>query len=250
MTRNGTRHCHRIGLQRRELLQIGYSGLLGAGVSSILAQRAEGNGVGGRSDSPRAKSVILIFLTGAPSHLDTFDLKPDAPVEVRGEFQSIATATMGYRICEHLPQLAARSDKYAIIRSMTHGLPSHEHATHMLLTGIDKMPIGATHMASRFDWPCYASALDFVRPRNDGVPNGVMLPRLNNGVSLGRMPGPVRATRGITSRSQRPEKPRRELACRGMTAMRNRRQFLSKATACLTVPALCEFNSIKKGDSI
>ena len=65
---------------------------------------------------------------------------------------------------------------------MTHGLPSHEHATHMMLTGIDKMPPGATHMASRSDWPCYASGLDFVHPRQDGVPSGVMLPTyLNNG---------------------------------------------------------------------
>jgi hypothetical protein len=78
--------------------------------------------------------------------------------------------------------LAARADRFAVVRSMTHGLPSHEHATHMMLTGIDKLPPGATHMASRADWPCYASGVDFVRPRNDGVPSGVMLPTyLNNG---------------------------------------------------------------------
>ena len=126
--------------------------------------------------------MILIFLTGAPSHLDMFDLKPDAPAEVRGTFQSIATRTPGMEVCEHLPKLAACSDKFAVIRSMTHGFPSHEHATHMVLTGIDKMPIGSTHMASRFDWPCYASTLDYLRPRRDGIPNGVMLPTyLNNG---------------------------------------------------------------------
>ena len=71
-----------------------------------------------------------------------FDLKPEAAAEVRGTFQPIATRTPGMDVCEHLPKLAARSDKYAVIRSMTHGLPSHEHAT---------------HMASRSDWPCYAS---------------------------------------------------------------------------------------------
>ena len=111
-----------------------------------------------------------------------FDLKPDAPAEVRGQFKPVASRTPGLRICEHLPRLAACSDKYAVVRSMTHGLPSHEHATHMVLTGIDKMPVGSTHMASRSDWPCFASGLDFVRPRRDGVPNGVMLPTyLNNG---------------------------------------------------------------------
>ncbi len=106
----------------------------------------------------------MIFLTGAPSHLDTFDLKPDAPVEIRGEFKAIATKAPGVSYCEHLPELAARADKLAVIRSMTHGLPSHEHATHMMLTGIDVLPPGSTHMASRADWPCFASGLDFVRP--------------------------------------------------------------------------------------
>jgi len=130
----------------------------------------------------RAKSVIFVFLTGAPSHLDMFDLKPEAPAEVRGTFQPIATQTPGMDISEHLPRLAGGSDKYAVVRSMTHGFPSHEHATHMVLTGIDKMPAGSTHMASRFDWPCYASALDYLQPRTDGVPQGVMLPTyLNNG---------------------------------------------------------------------
>jgi hypothetical protein len=172
-------HDHPFCISRRELLQVGYCGLMGIGLPSLLARRAAASSA---PAAGKAKSVILIFLTGAPSHIDTFDMKPDAPAEVRGSFQPISTSVPGIHICEHLPKLAARADRYAIIRSMTHGLPSHEHATHMLLTGIDKMPPGATHMASRFDWPCYASGLDFLRPRNDGVPNGVMLPTyLNNG---------------------------------------------------------------------
>ena len=173
-------HQHRVGISRREYLQIGFSGLLGLGLPSILQGRSAAKNRRQTSASP--KSVILIFLTGAPSHIDMFDLKPDAPKEVRGEFKPIASRTSGLLICEHLPRLAACSDKYAIVRSMTHGLPSHEHATHMVLTGIDKMPVGSTHMASRNDWPCFASGLDVVRPRADGIPNGVMLPTyLNNG---------------------------------------------------------------------
>ena len=173
-------HQHRMGIGRREWLQIGYSGLLGLGLPSILNGRSAAKSVSAPNSS--AKSVILIFLTGAPSHIDMFDLKPEAPKEVRGEFKPIVSRTPGLLICEHLPRLAACSDKYAIVRSMTHGLPSHEHATHMVLTGIDKMPVGSTHMASRNDWPCFASGLDVVRPRSDGIPNGVMLPTyLNNG---------------------------------------------------------------------
>jgi hypothetical protein len=170
------RHQHSAGITRRELLQAGYSGLLGLGLPALLAARAAD-----RHERP-ARSVILVFLTGAPSHIDTFDLKPEAPAEVRGSFRPIATRVPGVQFCEHLPRLARHAHQLAILRSLTHGVPSHEHATHMLLTGIDQMPPGATHMASRNDWPCFASGLDYVRPRHDGVPNGVMLPTyLNNG---------------------------------------------------------------------
>jgi hypothetical protein len=177
--------CHGFGWNRRELLQVGYSGLLGIGLPSLLAGRAVAEARRARQGpgSPaRAKAVVLIFLTGAPSHIDTIDPKPEAPEGIRGEFRPIATKATDVQICEHLPMLAARADRFAIVRSMTHGLPSHEHATHMMLTGIDKMPPGSTHMASRNDWPCYASGLDFIRPRGDGVPSGVLLPTyLNNG---------------------------------------------------------------------
>jgi hypothetical protein len=176
-----TDHRHRVGLSRREVLQVGYSGLLGLGLPSLLAARERAALPPGLSSKP-ARSVILIFLTGAPSHLDTFDLKPDAPAEVRGTFKPVATRVPGVQVCEHLPMLSSRADRWAVVRSMTHGLPSHEHATHMVLTGIDKMPPGSTHMASRHDWPCFAAGLDYLRPRHDGVPNGVMLPTyLNNG---------------------------------------------------------------------
>jgi hypothetical protein len=164
------------------MIQVGYSCLLGLGLPTLLAEQARAATHTGQATKKPPRSVILIFLTGAPSHQDMFDLKPDAPAEVRGEFKPIASRTPGLLISEHLPRFAACSDKYAIVRSMTHGLPSHEHATHMVLTGIDKMPVGSTHMASRSDWPCFASGLDFVRPRRDGMPNGVMLPTyLNNG---------------------------------------------------------------------
>ena len=142
MDRPQTNHTHGIGLTRRELLQVGYSGLLGIGMPSVWAgQRLR------RAQPPstrKAKSVVLIFLTGAPSHLDTFDLKPEAPVEIRGDFKTIATKAPGVGFCEHLPLLAARADKLAVIRSMTHGVPSHEHATHMMLTGINVLPPGST----------------------------------------------------------------------------------------------------------
>jgi len=164
------------GLSRRGLLEAGALSCLGLSLPGLLSRRAVTAG------KPTDRQVILVFLTGAPSHLDMFDLKPEAPAEVRGSFHPIATSAPGVEICEHLPLLATRAHQYAIVRSMTHDLPGHEQATHFVLTGIDRLPLGATHMASRNDWPCYASTLNYLRPRNDGIPNGVLLPTyLHNG---------------------------------------------------------------------
>src|SRR5262249_28342090 len=97
---------------RREALKAGAIGILGLSTGELSALEARGG------PPPRARSVIFVFLTGGLAHLDSFDLKPDAPESVRGEFNPIATRTTGIRICEHLPMLADRTDKYAIIRSM------------------------------------------------------------------------------------------------------------------------------------
>src|SRR5437773_2126222 len=119
MTQSQTGPWHSAGMTRRELVQIGYAGLLGLGLPSVLAGRTGAAEGASRAGARPRRGVILIFLTGAPSHLDMFDLKPDAPAEVRGEFKPIAGHTSGLLICEHLPRLAARSDKYAVVRSMT-----------------------------------------------------------------------------------------------------------------------------------
>jgi hypothetical protein len=178
MTPSVPGHRHSIGITRRELLQVGYSGLLGIGLPSLLARRAEAGGAKrSRSASSRKpKSVILVYLTGAPSHLDTFDMKPEAPPEIRGEFKPIATKLPGVSICEHLPRLASRADKYALVRSLAHRENNHLVATHHLLTGHPQPGAFFDKTASRDDWPSYASALNYLRPRHDGIPSGVNLP--------------------------------------------------------------------------
>jgi len=182
-----TTHHHPLGINRRELVQAGFSGLLGIGLPSLFARQAEATPsiLSGRRATSDGKSVIFIFLTGAASQLDTFDMKPEAPAEVRGTFQPISTPVPGIQICEHLPLLAARADKYAIIRSM-HGF-SHEHeqGTHMLLTGHDNTAPGSRRHASRRDWPCYASGLDYMRHHQTGIPTGVMLPTHLNSAADG-----------------------------------------------------------------
>ncbi len=176
-------HTHSLGLRRRELVQVGSSALLGLGLSDILARRTHAapsaDPAGPPSVAQRAahqKSVLLVFLTGAASHHDTFDLKPDAPAEIRGEFKPIATSTPGLHVCEHLPHLAARADKYAILRTLSHNDNNHLMSTHHVLTG-EMQPGGFfDKVASRDDWPDYAAALAFLKPRSDGLPSGVNLP--------------------------------------------------------------------------
>jgi len=171
-------HRHSIGISRRELLQVGYTGLLGISLPALLTQQvqsAEAKRL--QKVKPRkAKSVIIVFLTGAPSHIDTFDLKPDAPAEVRGEFKPIATKVPGLLVGEHLPRLAARANKYAVVRSLAHRENNHLMATHHLLTGHLQPGAFFDKVASRDDWPCYSSGLHYLRPRNDGIPCGVNLP--------------------------------------------------------------------------
>lgn len=165
---------HPTGITRRAALQVGFSGLLGVGLASPLLRAAESATAVRSSRSP--KSMILVFLTGAPSHIDMFDLKPDAPPEVRGEFKPIATKLPGEHISEHLPRLAARNDRYTLVRSLAHRENNHLVATHHLLTGHPQPGAFFDKVASRTDWPNYAAALDYLRPRNDGVPTGVNLP--------------------------------------------------------------------------
>ena len=171
-------HRHTVGMTRRELLQVGYSGLLGVGLPGLLASRTlaakVNEPVAGLADNP--KQIVIVFLTGAASHHDTFDMKPDAPAEVRGEFKPIATSVPGLHVCEHLPQLAARADKFATLRTLSHGDNNHLMSTHFVLTG-ELQPGGFfDKIASRDDWPNYSAACDYLRPRTDGIPTGVNLP--------------------------------------------------------------------------
>jgi hypothetical protein len=161
---------------RREFLQVGYSGLLGLGLPSLLAARAIGATNG---QSGRARSVIVILLSGGLGQHDSFDMKPEAPEGIRGEFKPIDTAVPGIRMCEHLPGLAARAHRLAIVRSMAHPEGNHLLAVHRVLTGQASNPRGANDLdrvASRDDFPCYAAVLDRLHRRHDGVPNGVALP--------------------------------------------------------------------------
>src|SRR5262245_49884444 len=116
-----TTHRYCDGIRRRDFLRVGMLGAAGLGLADYL-QLAEAGAV----DGGKATSAIFINLAGGPSHLDSFDLKPEAPQDYRGEFQPIKTNVPGISICEHLPQLARCADKFALLRGVSHSLTEHQ----------------------------------------------------------------------------------------------------------------------------
>src|ERR671913_1250580 len=137
---------------RRQLLLAGAVG--GLSLPRLLA-----------APSPaRTKSCIFVYQYGGLSQLDSWDPKPDAPAELRGPYRAIPTAVPGFRVGELMPRLAALADRYAVIRSMTHGEPVHDRANKMLLAG-------ATVPAA--DAPAFGSVVTRLRPSAAAVPSYV-----------------------------------------------------------------------------
>jgi hypothetical protein len=118
---------HRV--TRRQLLQVGVLGGVGLSLADYF-RFAEASPL-----TPKAEACILIHLKGGPSHLDTLDMKPEAPTEERGEFQRIQTVVPGYEICEHLPRLAKWIDRFTLIRGISHSAGAHPQANEYLFTG-------------------------------------------------------------------------------------------------------------------
>jgi hypothetical protein len=125
----------------------------------------------------RAKSCIFIYLFGGPSHIDIWDMKPDAPPEIRGEFKAQATSLPGIRITEHLPRLARLANQYALIRSLTHGDNTHGSAGHRMMTGHQPRTVGEVPPAPD-DFPHYGAVLARLRPPARNAPAFVQLPQV------------------------------------------------------------------------
>lgn len=154
-------------MTRRELLQAGGAGLLGLSLPRVLA--AEEAAVPLESTGGRAKSVIFLFLFGGPSQLETFDLKPGAPKEIRGPYLPIRSRTPDLLICEHLERLARISDKYAVIRTMTHDFNDHSGAAHYIQTGKRwHIPVGGGFSATPQDWPSMGSVVQYLVENSPG----------------------------------------------------------------------------------
>ena len=114
------------GLTRRDLLQVGGSAFGGLSLGQMLEQQARASSsVGNERSFGRAKNCIVLFLYGSPSQLETFDMKPEAPLEIRGSMQPIASSLPGLDVCEHLPQMSKIMDRTTVVRSVTHQYPLH-----------------------------------------------------------------------------------------------------------------------------
>jgi hypothetical protein len=151
------------GVPRRDILRVGGLTALGLGLPDVFRRRAAA------ADKPaKAKSCILLWLDGGPSHLETFDPKPDVPADVRGPFRPIQTKTPGVEICELLPRTAQVTDRLAIVRSMTSPLGEHGIANHYLLTGYQPSPV--------LDYPSYGAVVSRVRGGNHVLPPNVAIP--------------------------------------------------------------------------
>jgi hypothetical protein len=175
--------AHEVVLQhpfvtRRTALQAGAVGLLGLGMNHLQALRAA-TPAPAAGTRPKARACIYIFLSGGLSQHDSFDLKPDAPADIRGEFKPIATRTPGVQICEHLPLLAQRSPVWSLVRSLTHSSNSHTHGHLMMLTGRSEVPPGFQFASEPkpTDWPSIASMAGYTAARrSNNLPPAVVLP--------------------------------------------------------------------------
>jgi hypothetical protein len=160
-------------LTRRHVLQLGGLGLLGLSLPDFL-RAAEGD----RKLKPRARSVIFLHQFGGPSHVDTFDMKPDAPEAIRGEFKPIATRAPGIVVCDRLPGLARVADRFALVRTLTHTMKSHNPATYYSLTG-HAPPLDDIRLRDSPDLcPAYGSVVDRLAPAKAGMPTFVAFPHV------------------------------------------------------------------------
>ncbi len=158
---------------RRHLLQVGALGL--AGLSAPAWLRGDG---AARSPKARARSVIFLHQWGGPSHHDTFDMKPAAPAEVRGEYKPVASSVPGLRVCEHLPNCARVMDKVTLVRTLRHTMKNHNSAGYYSLTGYAPPTDDQRLRDSRDLFPAYGSVVDRLSPAKKGIPTFVAFPHV------------------------------------------------------------------------
>jgi len=153
--------CERF--HRRDFIKLGTAGFLGLGLADLL--RLEARSAPAEKPKEKATSVIMVWLAGGPSTIDMWDLKPEAPENIRGEFKAIDTSVPGLRISEHMPKLAKVMDQCSLVRSINHNIPAHGPGTVYMTTGNKPTPA--------MDYPSLGSLASKLLPNSAGVPSFV-----------------------------------------------------------------------------
>ena len=179
-SRHAMRHCD--GWSRREVLRAGALGLGGLGLPELLRLQHSN-----AAAPPQIRSVVILYLSGGPSQLDMWDLKPEAPEEVRGTFKPIATNVPGIQISEHMPRMARLADKYTLVRSMSHNEGDHILGGYWVMTGGRLLrPVIQASGMKREDRPHIGSTLDFLLGSSNTLPSFVMIPEFTSPVGVPR----------------------------------------------------------------
>ena len=168
------------GVTRRDCLKFGLGGFLGAGLADLLSLTGKARAESSTSTGspPRARSVILFWLDGGPTHYETFDPKPDAPKEIRGEFNPIATKVPGLFFSEYMVKSAAIADKFATIRSIRHDQGNHGAGNHYMMTGAPpRIPVGCGAFVSFH--PSMGSVTAYERGAKAGLPAYFSMPSMS-----------------------------------------------------------------------
>ena len=172
------------GFSRRDAIQAGGLGALGLTLPQLLASRsataAEGDRAGGSGLAfGKAKSVILFWLTGGPPQHETWDPKPDAPAQIRGEFGAIASRTPGLDVCELMPKTAQLTDRLAVLQAVASGDNSHSSSGYQMLTGVPHIPLSRENVVSKPPnvWPSLGAIVRTLREDRGGLPAAITLPR-------------------------------------------------------------------------
>lgn len=172
LSHEGKTNCE--GISRRDALKVGSLSVLGLNLAEFLALRqAAASGKNALKD----RNCILLFMNGGPTHIDTWDPKPEAPAEYRGEFQPIDVKGGAFQICEHLPKMAAQGDRFAVVRSLTSPEASHERACHYMLTGYRILPT--------LEYPAYGSVALKEKGYRNALPPYVAIPQTLRGGTAG-----------------------------------------------------------------
>jgi hypothetical protein len=181
---------HAAALSRRAMLRVGGAGLLGLTMPKVLRAEAKQGAsalppaLEGAAEkafkriAPRAKSVLFLYQFGGPSHIDMFDMKPDAPDGIRGPHRPIASDVPGIQVSEHLPRVAKIMDKVTLVRSMTHTMKNHNSASYYALTG-HAPPVDDIRLKDTLDlFPAYGSVVSRLAPSAGEMPTSVAYPYL------------------------------------------------------------------------